>query len=117
MTTSPFLLLLVGAALVCLGAWNVYYVLSPEIKRLQALIAAKDDKLYAAWKDGFVIPGPEPEPMPAVEPLPEAVEEWLLQWDEAGQRSYRQLALIEWRKRPRPSSTVIIERLELPVLT
>jgi hypothetical protein len=44
-----------------------------------------NDRLYAAWKDGYTIPEPDVEPEPD-EPLPDALAEWVAQWEDVAAR-------------------------------
>ncbi len=42
---------------------------------------AANDRLFAAWKEGYSIPEPVPDPI-VEEPLPPALAEWLTQWED-----------------------------------
>lgn len=72
-------------------------VVTAAVSRLYRDLQAAQDRLLAAWKDGYQVPEPAPpvaEPEPESPEFPPALEEWLLQWD-AGETRDR------WRRRAR----------------
>lgn len=90
-------MVLVGAlvAVACLlsGGGIVWRIATRELERTRSELALAQERLYLAWKDGYAVPstreaqaeasGPE-----VVEPFPPLVDDWLSQWDAAGQAVY-----------------------------
>ena len=80
----------VGAASVLGGMLVAGYLLAPRIGALEGQAAQANDRLYQSWKDGNTIPAPEHAPLPPAAPARDpVVEDWLAQYDAAGQVAYR----------------------------
>jgi hypothetical protein len=88
---------LVAGGLGALAAWlgGVRTALVSELRRERARADTAEDRLYAAWKEGHVIP-PRPESMPAPEPpapIPAELRDLVDRWDDPLAREKAELEL------------------------
>jgi hypothetical protein len=75
------------ACVFCLFMSMIYQVNDMRLQRDRERIRADEatNRLLAAWRDGYHIPEPAPEPF-VEEPLPPALAEWLSQWEDPAAR-------------------------------
>lgn len=84
MATTQLLLVVL-----CVGVLGGLLLEVRDLRRRVADERARADeatnRLLSAWRDGYHIPEPTPEPVED-EPLPPALEEWLSQWEDPAAR-------------------------------
>jgi hypothetical protein len=69
---------LIALALVSLGLYDARKLAAEYLKRE----AAANDRLYAAWRDGYSIPPADPEPVAPDPPLIAGLQRLINDWDD-----------------------------------
>ena len=77
-----------------MGAGLVFWRDRDRLAYLERELGMANDRLYAAWQDGAVVPPRPAEPTPPPKPFSAPLEDWLAQWESAETREmYRAHAL------------------------